>query len=227
MLKFLFPFLIFVFLAFIFFANKDRIIYSFSHQAEIDPATIQEDYDYTSASGIFNNNPVSFPSDIASLPDLGNVLGVSNSNKRIEVDLTNQRLYAYEGDRQIYNFLISSGLWGKTPTGTFSIWGKFRAIRMKGGSVALHTYYNLPNVPYTMFFYNNTVAMSKGFSIHGTYWHHNFGHPMSHGCINMKTEEAALIYAWANPSLGNQASIRATPDNPGTTVVIYGTAPNS
>lgn len=227
MLKFFFPFLIIVFLAFILLANKDRIIYSFSNQATIDPATIQEDYDYASSTAIFNSNLVSIPSSIASLQTHPNVLGVSNSNKRIEVDLTNQRLYAYEGDRKIYDFLVSTGLWGKTPTGTFSIWSKFRAVRMKGGSVALHTYYNLPNVPYTMFFYNQNVPMLRGFGIHGTYWHSNFGHPMSHGCINMKTEEAALLYAWADPVLGNQSSIRATADNLGTTVVIYGTAPNS
>jgi lipoprotein-anchoring transpeptidase ErfK/SrfK len=47
--------------------------------------------------------------------------------------------------------------------------------------------YDLPDVPYTMFFY-------KGYSLHGTYWHHNFGTPMSRGCINMKTEEAAWVY---------------------------------
>ncbi|MBZ5574334.1 MAG: L,D-transpeptidase, partial [Acidobacteriia bacterium] len=33
----------------------------------------------------------------------------------------------------------------------------------------------LPNVPYTQYFY-------QGYGLHGTYWHHNFGTPMSHGC---------------------------------------------
>ena len=70
---------------------------------------------------------------------------------------------------------------------------------MSGGSVALRTYYYLPNVPYVMFFENDQVAGSRGFSIHGTYWHNNFGHPMSHGCVNMKTSEAKLIYHWTNP----------------------------
>jgi hypothetical protein len=98
---------------------------------------------------------------------------------------------------------------------------------MKGGSKELGTYYDLPNVPYTMFFYNDKVPMMAGYSTHGAYWHNNFGHPMSHGCINMKISEAALLYYWADPALGDKSSIRATADNPGTHITIYGTAPNS
>lgn len=44
--------------------------------------------------------------------------------------------------------------------------------------------YDLPNVPYTMYFY-------QGYGLHGTYWHNNFGTPMSHGCVNMPTPERA------------------------------------
>ena len=69
---------------------------------------------------------------------------------------------------------------------------------MKGGSAALHTYYDLPNVPYTMFFYNDQVPMMRGYGIHGTYWHSNFGTPMSHGCINMPTPEAQWAYYWSD-----------------------------
>jgi hypothetical protein len=96
---------------------------------------------------------------------------------------------------------------------------------MEGGSKLLGTYYNLPNVPYTMFFSNDDVLKSSGFGIHGTYWHNNFGHPMSHGCINMKTEEAEQLYEWATPKLNGEQSITATPDNPGTRVIIYGQTP--
>jgi lipoprotein-anchoring transpeptidase ErfK/SrfK len=157
-----------------------------------------------------------------------NVLGAYRADKRIEVDLTNQKLYAFEGNNKIYDFPISSGLWGKTPTGEFSIWVKLRYVKMEGGNKALGTYYNLPNVPYTMFFYNNDVPMSQGFGIHGTYWHHNFGHPMSHGCINMQTDEAEKIYNWAQPDLPEGiSSVRATNDNPSTRVVIYGNPPNN
>jgi lipoprotein-anchoring transpeptidase ErfK/SrfK len=132
---------------------------------------------------------------------------------------------AYEGDQQIYNFLISSGKWGRTPTGNFRIWIKLRYTKMEGGSKALNTYYYLPNVPYVMYFYNDEIPKWRGYGLHGTYWHNNFGHPMSHGCINMKTEEAGLLYQWANPNLGDKTSDYATEDNPGTEIVIYGEAP--
>lgn len=157
------------------------------------------------------------------------VLGTSTAynQKRIEVDLTNQKAYAFEGNRKVYEFVISSGLWGRTPTGTFTIWTKVRSQLMQGGKKELGTYYYLPNVPYVMFFYNDKIEKMRGFSFHGTYWHNNFGHPMSHGCINMKTEEAKILYEWATPVVTNPKawSTPATNENPGTTVIIYGTAP--
>lgn len=149
----------------------------------------------------------------------------SGGAKRIEIDLTNQRLYAYEGDKQIFNFLVSTGKWGRTPTGTFRIWTKLRLTRMTGGSKDLGTFYDLPNVPYVMFFDNQYISKAQGYSIHGTYWHNNFGHPMSHGCINMRPDEAKLLYFWANPNLEGKDSIYATNNNPGTEVVIFGEAP--
>lgn len=153
------------------------------------------------------------------------VLGENSEPKRIEIDLTNQRLYAFEGERMVYNFLVSTGKWGRTPTGVFRIWIKLRYSKMEGGSRALRTYYYLPNVPYVMYFSSSQIPGWRGFGIHGTYWHDNFGHPMSHGCINMKTEEAALLYYWANPDLKGRGSILASKDNLGTQVVIYGQAP--
>ena len=175
---------------------------------------------------IFNNDPVPAPQLLAYDNTNNQVLGESNSNKRIEIDLTNQRLYAYEGDNKVYEFLVSTGKWGRTPTGKFHIWIKLRYTLMSGGSQALGTYYYLPNVPYTMYFYNDQVPQYRGYGIHGTYWHNNFGHPMSHGCINMKTEEVEQLYNWAMPDTKGLNSIRATADNPGTEIDIYGNAPN-
>ena len=189
---------------------------------------IGDNFDHTDNLAIFDNNQVALPSYVADTGKILPVLGDTTAEKKIYVDLTNQRLYAFEGENLVYDFLISSGKWGKTPTGVFHIWSKFRYTKMSGGSVALRTYYYLPNVPYVMFFENDQVAGSRGFSIHGTYWHNNFGHPMSHGCVNMKTSEAKLIYHWTNPTSSNpDKSVRSTTDNPGTTIIIYGTAPKS
>ena len=121
-----------------------------------------------------------------------NVLGDSaSSNKKIEIDISEQRLYMKEGDSTIGTFLVSTGKWAPTPTGSFAVWTKLRYTRMTGGSKALNTYYDLPNVPYVMYFY-------QGYGIHGAYWHNNFGQPMSHGCVNMRPEEAGIVFNWAN-----------------------------
>ena len=110
--------------------------------------------------------------------------------KRVEVDLTNQRLYAFEGQNRVFDFIISSGKpWWPTPVGEFKPWAKLRWERMRGGSVQYGTYYDLANVPFTVYFY-------KSYALHGTYWHNNFGVPMSHGCVNLKTDDAGLLYNW-------------------------------
>jgi lipoprotein-anchoring transpeptidase ErfK/SrfK len=51
--------------------------------------------------------------------------------------------------------------------------------------------YYLPNVPYTMYFYG-------GYGLHGTYWHNNFGTPMSHGCVNLSTADSGWLFDWAS-----------------------------
>jgi lipoprotein-anchoring transpeptidase ErfK/SrfK len=131
---------------------------------------------------------------------------------------------AYEGSTKIYEFLISSGKWGKTPTGDFNIWIKLNATRMTGGDKALGTFYDLPNVPYTMYFYNKDVPKTKGYGIHGAYWHNNFGHPMSHGCINLSVADAKTLYEWTNPPSTDFATY-VDDNNPATPIYIFGTAP--
>lgn len=97
---------------------------------------------------------------------------------------------------------------------------------MSGGSRALGTYYNLPNVPYTMYFYNEETPKSRGFGIHGAYWHNNFGYPMSHGCINMRIKDVEKLYYWATPYSASNTTY-ATEEDPGTPIRIYGVAPGS
>lgn len=100
----------------------------------------------------------------------------------IEVDLSEQMVYTYRGDTFLQSFLVSTGTSSyPTVTGTFKIYAKYPAYLMVGDG------YYLPDVPYSMFFY-------KGYSLHGTYWHSNFGTPMSHGCVNMVTSDAAWVY---------------------------------
>lgn len=137
----------------------------------------------------------------------------------IEIDLTEQMLYAHEGDEIVYQFPISSGKWGRTPRGDFRIWAKLKYTLMHGGSRDKNTYYYLPNVPYTQYFHH-------GYGLHGTYWHNNFGHPMSHGCINMYTPDAETLFYWTSPVVpADKWVIYPTKNSPGTRVLIHGNAP--
>jgi lipoprotein-anchoring transpeptidase ErfK/SrfK len=112
--------------------------------------------------------------------------------------------------------LISSGKpWTPTVTGEFRIWSKFQYAKMSGGSKERGNYYYLPNVPYIMYFY-------KDFSLHGTYWHNNFGHPMSHGCVNLPTPIAEKLYYWTAPTVPmGKHYVSAGPDNQGTRIVVH------
>ena len=109
-----------------------------------------------------------------------------NGERWIDVDLTNQSVYAYEGDVVVNSFIVSTGTWlTPTVTGQYKIYVKIRSGNMHGPG------YFLPDVPYIMYFY-------KGYGLHGTYWHHNFGTPMSHGCVNLQTDDAAWLFNWAS-----------------------------
>jgi lipoprotein-anchoring transpeptidase ErfK/SrfK len=202
------------------------LVISFIFFTYLEPQVDQNlgEYESQAQTAYFHQKEVSVPPEKV-ISD-SQVLGEATAPKKIYVDLNKQRIYAFEGNRLVYNFLVSTGKWGRTPTGVFNIWVKLRYSKMEGGSKQLGTYYYLPNVPYVMYFYNNQYPRYRGFGIHGTYWHNNFGHPMSHGCVNMKTSEAAKLYHWAGPDTRARSYAYATNDNPGTQVVIFGRAPS-
>lgn len=176
----------------------------------------------TDTEGVFLGKKIAVPSYLASIPSVKKVLGTTFGPKHISVDLSKQRLYAHEGDKKVFEFPVSTGKWGRTPTGEYRIWVKLLRTRMSGGSG--NDYYNLPNVPYVMFFYNDEVSKSRGFSLHGAYWHNNFGYTMSHGCVNIRPRDAAKLFEWAEPvSEGNVT--HATNESPGTPITVYGEPP--
>jgi lipoprotein-anchoring transpeptidase ErfK/SrfK len=108
--------------------------------------------------------------------------GVGKSEHWIEVDLSSQRSYAYIGETRVKSFIVSTGTWlHPTVTGVFRIYVKYKYANMSGPG------YFLPNVPNVMYFY-------KDYGLHGTYWHNNFGTPMSHGCVNYSIKDSAWLY---------------------------------
>ncbi len=128
---------------------------------------------------------------------------VPPDEKRIEVSLTRQRLIAYEGDKEVMNTKISSGiprsvpqgsLPSKTPVGQHRIISKLPSKHM--GQTRLTDNLSdpsLPGVPWTMFF------DERGYALHGAYWHSNFGAQMSRGCVNMSIEDSMWLFRWSTP----------------------------
>lgn len=177
-----------------------------------DLSGMREDDNQGEFMGKIVEVPASDESNLFALEET-QVLGEA-TNKKIYVDLSKQRLMAFEGDKLIYEFPVSTGKWYSTPTGEFKIWTWLRFTRMSGGNKANGTYYNLPNVPYTMYFANGAVPKYRGYAIHGAYWHNNFGVPMSHGCVNMRNDDVAQIYNWSYK-------------NTEIPITIYGTTPRT
>lgn len=110
----------------------------------------------------------------------------TTSGRSILVSVSRQRIYAYENGSLVHSHLVSTGL-PATPTvlGDYSVYVKYVATDMSGPD------YYLPDVPYTMYFF-------QGYGIHGTYWHNNFGRPMSHGCVNLPTDQAEWFFNFAS-----------------------------
>jgi lipoprotein-anchoring transpeptidase ErfK/SrfK len=159
---------------------------------------------------------------------------VPYQDKLIEINLATQMLFAYEYGSLVFQTNISSGVPGDptggsgipttTPTGKFTILDKVPAKHMgysyfgeqtTGNVLADVDNYVLPGVPWTSFF------TTQGHAFHGTYWHENFGSPMSHGCINMRTNEANWLFRWSSPTPIAPTTERVATRGLGTKVEIH------
>ncbi len=144
------------------------------------------------------------------------------NEKWIDVDITHQTLVAFEGTRPVYATLVSTGkrdLVDKTkdhptPTGTFRIQAKHITSTMDG-DVAADAPYSIEDVPWVMYF-------DGSYALHGAFWHANFGHTMSHGCVNLSPADARQLFAWTEPRLpdGWHGVFAVNPAD-GTRVVIH------
>jgi lipoprotein-anchoring transpeptidase ErfK/SrfK len=135
-------------------------------------------------------------------------------NKRIDVNLSTQTLICYEYEHVVLNTKVSTGQGSllATPAGNFNIQVKLPSRNMSTDSPLADDVVPLVGVPWTSFF------TEKGHALHGTYWHDNFGFPMSHGCVNMRNEDALWVFRWTRPLAGFENIRMETLDVPG-----YGT----
>ena len=126
-----------------------------------------------------------------------------NYNKSIIVDLDQQTITAYEDGEVFLETFVSTGNdENETPKGTFTILRKTPSRYMQGPLPYIETkdIYDLPGVSWVMYF------NSLGDSFHGTYWHNDFGRTHSHGCVNLPTDVAEILYNWT--AVGTKVVIR-------------------
>ena len=117
------------------------------------------------------------------------------TTKKIVVDRSEQKLYAYDDEVLFMEALVSTGLvLTPTPRGTFTVFKKTPSRYMQGPlpGFADKQYYDLPGVPWNLYF------TQEGAVIHGAYWHNSFGKAYSHGCVNLLPENARRLYEWAD-----------------------------
>jgi lipoprotein-anchoring transpeptidase ErfK/SrfK len=122
---------------------------------------------------------------------------VPGAQKTIQVRLDDQLVYAYENGVPVFITRAASGKAFKygtytTPTGTFMTYYKRPTRHMANGDITADGY-DLPGVPWVMYF------TEAGLSLHGTFWHNDFGHPKSHGCVNLSTSAAKWLFRWTEP----------------------------
>jgi hypothetical protein len=124
------------------------------------------------------------------IPDWGAAPPAPGGGRAVVVSLSQQALWAYENGEVIRSTYVSTGTEKfRTPPGSFTVINKVPVQDMAG--VIGGESYNVPNVPDVLYF------TDRGHALHGTYWHENFGTPMSHGCVNLPMDVADWMYGWA------------------------------
>ena len=141
---------------------------------------------------------------------------VPESQKQIQVRLDDQLVLAYENGQPVFATRAATGAaffsgTYSTPSGQFMTYHKRPTRHMANGDITASGY-DLPGVPWVMYF------TEAGLSLHGTFWHNDFGHPKSHGCINLSVSAAKWLFRWTTPVVKPDAQFAYQPT--GTTLEI-------
>jgi hypothetical protein len=138
---------------------------------------------------------------------------VPRNERWIRVDLDRQTLTAYEGEEPVFATLVSSGLPDHaTPQGIFRLHAKHVTATM-ADDLASDGQYSIEDVPWTMYF-------SGSYALHAAFWHERFGHPRSHGCVNLAPRDARWLFFWTAPNLPSAWHGILADIGEGTTVVL-------
>ncbi|KKR69524.1 MAG: hypothetical protein UU12_C0044G0002 [Candidatus Woesebacteria bacterium GW2011_GWA2_40_7b] len=143
-------------------------------------------------NGTNNPDQTIYPGEVINIPDPSWVPAATIDGKQIIVVIGQQKVYAFDKGVLVNTFVVSTGtVYRPTVLGNFQI-----AKKLPSRTITDGVDYTFENVPYIMYLENNKVPWTLGYALHGTYWHNNFGHPMSHGCVNMTESDAKWLYEW-------------------------------
>lgn len=151
---------------------------------------------------------------------------VPPEEKRMEVDLKQQLATAYEQDKPVFSARVATGASFRMADGTVQDFGttlglhriflKLPSQHMVGGAAGDSDYYDLPGISWVSYF------TASGIAFHGTYWHNDYGHPRSHGCVNMLPEDAKWVFLWTLPAAPYEARrTRTAKRTDGTLVKVF------
>jgi hypothetical protein len=149
--------------------------------------------------------------------------GLGEHEKWIDVNQKRETLVAFEGTTPVFATIVSSGRnEHETPVGSFRIREKHIAATMDGDAdTAADGPYSIEDVPYIEYF-------NGGYALHGAFWHAEFGHVKSHGCVNLAPWDAKNLFGWTDPQLPEGwHAVVATKDHPGTRVVVHDRGPGT
>jgi lipoprotein-anchoring transpeptidase ErfK/SrfK len=133
-------------------------------------------------------------------PPADSALALGPGERWIDVELATQTLVAYEGTRPVFATLVSTGRGpagsgSATPPGVHRLWVKLLSTNMDNlENDEAEQHYSIEDVPYVQFF-------DKAVALHGAFWHHDFGRPHSHGCVNLAPRDARWLFGFTSPHL--------------------------
>lgn len=143
--------------------------------------------------------------------------------KWIDVNLRRQTLVAFEGSTPVFATVFSSGRnEHETVPGIFRIRGKHISATMDGDAeLATDGPYSIEDVPYIQYF-------NGSYALHGAFWHAEFGHVKSHGCVNLAPWDAKSLFGWTDPQLPEGwHAVFSTKERPGTRVIVHDRGPGT
>ena len=140
--------------------------------------------------------------------------------KKVVINLSQQTLSCFEGKREVYFCTVSTGAvynaagervdeWG-TPVGPHPIWRKLISLHMSGGATGAG--WDTMGIPWTSLF------AGEGMALHSTFWHNGYGERLSHGCVNMRPDDAKWAFRWCLPEVPFESG-DITVSMPGGTIV--------